>query len=381
MSRALYEPHARAMAAKYGIDPDIFVRQITQESGWNPRAGSPAGAQGIAQIIPRWHPGVDVWDPYASLDYAARLMASHLKNYGGDYALALAAYNAGPGAVAEYRGVPPFEETQHYIRTILGGSKTVAKTPAVATQPPLGGTLTEHTDANGYRWVKGGRDGDYWWRPGSASEPNGAVWVPPKQAPKSDAVTAGIELAYNNAVTGKFEDQTVQWDSKTGMPYRIATDDLTGQPAPVEARPLDASATSGAALERVLGKKLGKGINPTPYSFPTPGGTYVSPTESSFAAERDGYFRLTSPPPLAWQVNPKFAFAPSPAQYDGLNQTPLAHPPSNYTSPNVEDRRFHSDNIAIVPGTKIRVEPTPMPTPAPERLPQIIGGQYVGGRR
>jgi len=122
------QDYARAAASKAGVDPEIFVRQIQQESGFNPTAKSPAGAQGIAQIVPQYHPGVDVSDPYASLDYAARLMANHLRTYDGDYSKALAAYNAGPGAVARYGGVPPFEETQRYVGNILGGGRT-APTP------------------------------------------------------------------------------------------------------------------------------------------------------------------------------------------------------------------------------------------------------------
>lgn len=120
--RTTYEPVARQAAASVGIDAEIFVRQITQESGWDPVAGSSAGARGIAQIVPRFHPHVDPWDPVASLYYAARLMRSHLDRYGGDYALALAAYNAGSGAVDRYGGVPPYAETQAYVRSILGDS-------------------------------------------------------------------------------------------------------------------------------------------------------------------------------------------------------------------------------------------------------------------
>lgn len=132
MSRDLYEPYARQAAERHGIDPEIFVRQITQESGWNPRALSPAGAAGIAQIVPRWHPGVDPWDPWASLDYAARLMAGYLAQF-GSYDLALAAYNAGPGNVDKYGGVPPFAETQRYVQIILGGAA------AGGSQAPGGG--------------------------------------------------------------------------------------------------------------------------------------------------------------------------------------------------------------------------------------------------
>src|SRR5262245_11953615 len=115
--------YARAAAQKAGIDPDIFVAQIQQESGFNPSAKSPAGALGIAQFMPGTAQGmgVDPSDPYAALDAAARLDAQNLKKYGG-YDSALAAYNAGGGAVDKYGGVPPFEETQRYVKNILGSA-------------------------------------------------------------------------------------------------------------------------------------------------------------------------------------------------------------------------------------------------------------------
>jgi hypothetical protein len=113
------------------VDPGIFERQITQESGFDPKAVSPAGAQGIAQFMPATAKGVglaDPFDPYAALEAAARHMRDNLAANGGDYARALAAYNAGAGAVQKYGGVPPFPETQQYVRTILG--------PGPAPTPP-----------------------------------------------------------------------------------------------------------------------------------------------------------------------------------------------------------------------------------------------------
>jgi soluble lytic murein transglycosylase-like protein len=121
--------YARQAALRAGIDPDIFERQIQQESGFSPTAKSPAGAQGIAQFMPDTAAGLklDPSDPYASLDAAAQLDAQNLARYGGDYAKALAAYNAGGGNVDKYGGVPPFAETQDYVKTILGGAKQAAQ--------------------------------------------------------------------------------------------------------------------------------------------------------------------------------------------------------------------------------------------------------------
>ena len=100
-----YRDVARQAAAKYGIDVNVFLNQINQESGFNPNARSSAGAIGIAQIVPQYHPGVDPTDPIASLDYAAKLDASYLAMYGGSWVKALVAYNAGPARV-EYLDQP-----------------------------------------------------------------------------------------------------------------------------------------------------------------------------------------------------------------------------------------------------------------------------------
>jgi soluble lytic murein transglycosylase-like protein len=88
--------YAWGAAVRQGIDPVLFTRQITAESDFDPHAVSNAGAVGIAQIMPALHPAVDPTDPYASLDYAARLMRGYINHY-GDWRRALIAYNAGPG--------------------------------------------------------------------------------------------------------------------------------------------------------------------------------------------------------------------------------------------------------------------------------------------
>lgn len=126
--------YARQAAKRAGIDHETFVRQIDQESGFNPDAYNLSGASGIAQIIERWHPAMagKTRDPYASLDYAADLMAHYLEQF-GSYRKALAAYNWGSGNVGGYTKpggvvVPPWDgrpettnaETRHYLDVILG---------------------------------------------------------------------------------------------------------------------------------------------------------------------------------------------------------------------------------------------------------------------
>lgn len=124
-----YVSVAREAATQAGINPEIFVKQIVQESGFDPNAVSPAGAVGIAQFMPATAAecGVNPHDPISSLYGAARLMARLCNQYGWDYAKALAAYNSGPGTVnnainqggVNWRTFLP-AETQNYIRIILG---------------------------------------------------------------------------------------------------------------------------------------------------------------------------------------------------------------------------------------------------------------------
>lgn len=118
-----YRAVAQSAAQTAGIDPGIFLRMIQQESGFNPAAVSPAGARGIAQFMPGTAAdlGIDPDDPEAALYAAAGLLRSHLDRF-GSYSLALAAYNAGPGAVEQYGGVPPYAETQQYLSSILGSA-------------------------------------------------------------------------------------------------------------------------------------------------------------------------------------------------------------------------------------------------------------------
>ncbi|SMO63622.1 lytic transglycosylase domain-containing protein [Paracoccus laeviglucosivorans] len=119
--RSQYLPHARAMARKHGIPEDLFLRLVQQESGWNPSARSHKGARGLAQLMPGTAAklGVDPNDPVQNLEGGARYLKMMYNTF-GSWRLALAAYNAGPGAVQKYGGVPPFRETKNYVRIIHG---------------------------------------------------------------------------------------------------------------------------------------------------------------------------------------------------------------------------------------------------------------------
>lgn len=112
---------ARAAARRNGVPEDLFLRLVQQESGWNAGAVSPKGALGLAQLMPGTARvlGVDASDPTENLDGGARYLRQQFDAF-GTWPLALAAYNAGPGAVTEHGGIPPYDETQNYVRVIWG---------------------------------------------------------------------------------------------------------------------------------------------------------------------------------------------------------------------------------------------------------------------
>lgn len=112
---------AKAAARKHGVPEDLFLRLVQRESGWNPVAVSTKGATGLAQLMPETaeHLGVDINDAEDNLEGGARYLRMMFDKF-GTWELALAAYNAGPGAVEEHDGIPPFAETENYVKAILG---------------------------------------------------------------------------------------------------------------------------------------------------------------------------------------------------------------------------------------------------------------------
>jgi soluble lytic murein transglycosylase-like protein len=123
-----------------GLPPEFLGATLLQESAYDPRAVSSAGALGIGQFMPETAAGegIDPFDPFAAIAGSADLLGGYVRAYTGvyddPYAVALAAYNAGPGAVARYAGVPPYAETREYVDLIRDRWARIASYEAVAAR-------------------------------------------------------------------------------------------------------------------------------------------------------------------------------------------------------------------------------------------------------
>jgi soluble lytic murein transglycosylase-like protein len=138
-------------AQRHGIDPSLLKALIRQESNFNPSARSPAGASGLTQLMPATAASLgvtDSTDPAQAVDGGAKYLRQQLDAFGGDEAKALAAYNAGPGAVQRYGGIPPYAETQAYVQRVLGyareyrGAMTAPVAGALSPTPTLTSPIT-----------------------------------------------------------------------------------------------------------------------------------------------------------------------------------------------------------------------------------------------
>jgi soluble lytic murein transglycosylase-like protein len=117
-----YLAEITAAANKYGVDPALLAGLVKTESNFTPKAQSGVGAKGLTQLMDATAKGLGVtnsFDVQQSLDGGAKFLGGLLKQFHGDQSLALAAYNAGPGAVQKYGGIPPYQETQRYVPKVL----------------------------------------------------------------------------------------------------------------------------------------------------------------------------------------------------------------------------------------------------------------------
>lgn len=130
---------ATNIARQEGVPVPLFLGLVQAESDFDPRAGSPAGAQGLSQLMPATARSLgvrNVWDPAQNLRGGARYLRQQLDAFGGDVRKALAAYNAGPGAVRRYGGIPPYAETRAYVPKVLQYAKGYRGAGGVATAQP-----------------------------------------------------------------------------------------------------------------------------------------------------------------------------------------------------------------------------------------------------
>jgi soluble lytic murein transglycosylase-like protein len=134
-----YGDEITAAAQRNGIDPALLAGLVRQESNFHANAVSPAGARGLTQLMPGTATGLgvaDPSDPAQALEGGARYLKQQLDAFGGDVTKALAAYNAGPGAVQRYGGVPPYAETQAYVSKVQAFAAAYRGTPATAPTYP-----------------------------------------------------------------------------------------------------------------------------------------------------------------------------------------------------------------------------------------------------
>jgi soluble lytic murein transglycosylase-like protein len=131
-----YESLIDQAASRNGVDPAILHGLIEQESGFNPSATSSAGAAGLTQLMPGTASSLGVanpLDPAESIEGGARYLGQLMGQFGGNAEDALAAYNAGPGAVQQYGGVPPYSETQSYVSKVLANAEAFRQSHPTST--------------------------------------------------------------------------------------------------------------------------------------------------------------------------------------------------------------------------------------------------------
>lgn len=158
VTRTEIEGLVRTLAPSFGLNPELVLAVVEVESNFSPTAQSPKQAQGLMQLIPataRRFGVADPWDPHQNLRGGMAYLRWLLDHFDGDLRLALAGYNAGEGAVRDYGGIPPFAETQNYVRRIarvLGVSEEglgLMETRPQAGSPALGAQTREGPEADG----------------------------------------------------------------------------------------------------------------------------------------------------------------------------------------------------------------------------------------
>jgi len=262
---------AQQTAQRHGVPVNLFEGLIQQESTWRPGAISRSGAIGLGQLMPATarELGVDPRDPAQNLDGSARYLKQQLDRFGSPE-LALAAYNAGPGAVSRHGGIPPYRETRDYVQKVMGYAGSGAAAPASAGATPGASSLSAP--------IAGGDGGI---AALTASLLRGAVAEPNRPAdPLADVALAGTQSSFARAagLTPARKANGPEWIAAmaaVGRPQREAAGDpvlplaeqaiaslfpgATAAPALSSSAPasLPSSAGGGGAVDLVsLGKQL-----------------------------------------------------------------------------------------------------------------------------
>jgi hypothetical protein len=153
-TRARYTPEIREIAERYGMDPVLVEAVIRVESAFNPLAVSRKGARGLMQLMPSTASALgvqDSFDPRQNIDGGVRHLRALIERYNGDLPLALAAYNAGEGAVETHGGIPPFPETQQYVRKVLHQARPAREVPKATAARPAGAASSATASAGSVR--------------------------------------------------------------------------------------------------------------------------------------------------------------------------------------------------------------------------------------
>lgn len=180
-NRSRFDHLIVASARRHNLDPGLMKAIMHTESGFNPRARSPVGAQGLMQLMPatgKDHGVRNPWDPAQNIEGAAKYLKYLTKLFKGDKRLILAGYNAGQGNVLKYGGIPPFKETQNYVRKVLSRYNKL------------------------YRNRVSGKGGSY-----SASSSNGVSYITPK-------AQATATLSTSNSGGMRYSQSNQKWQNR-----------------------------------------------------------------------------------------------------------------------------------------------------------------------